>query len=759
MMSSFSEPPQAAQTNRDETRGGYRLIAKLGSGGMADVFLGVQFGEQDFRRLVVIKKIHARGLNLKNVDAIKMFIDEARTVASLNHPHIVKIFDLNRLRNDVIITMEYIDGETLAFIIKTIAKSGRKLPLPITCRLISQACEALQYAHSATTPEGQPLGLVHRDIDTQNLMIDSNGYIKLIDFGVAKTDAQTELTAPGMFKGKLSYVAPDVFKFKQVDHRVDLYSLGLVFYSMVTMKKPFPFQGDVTVAEVIERVLKEQLPPPSSIDRTLPKELDVIVGRATHKDRDQRFQSGEDFGEAISRFAEKHEGLASTAEVKRWFQDQFSSRIEQRREFERKALKKAQATMGKGESNPFEESKVELRASAEGLKVSLVDSASVPLGGDPQTVSNVDSGVPVVPSGVNSYPTMAQRRTNPYILMLVGFGLIAAAILVVYVLFFRFPSQQQSTGVVTVTSVGDSEDNLQVTSVPQGAELFVDGQSYGNIGPTGVSLRVEPKTLHTIKVVKQGFEVYELTFPGDAHSRRKVEAFLVATIEPKPSAPATAKAAAISDNPLQDTPHPPKTAWKIPQRKPSSPRMAIALPENDTTADEVALDTPVVDTTTKESVQEPLKEPTTTGSQAPSRRSSSKKSSSVSHRQEAEVEPAPKPQDAAATPAPSPETRSIEKEETAAVAKAAASDRRSQREENQYFSGDGGWSGAEVFGRGCGRCHNGGKAMKLIPSRKTKTEWRYFFDRRLHRRYARLEKYFSAEELDRCLNHILQRTF
>ncbi|MCU0663335.1 MAG: PEGA domain-containing protein [Myxococcota bacterium] len=408
--------------------------------------------------------------------------------------------------------------------------------------------------------------------------------------------------------------------------------------------------------------------------------------------------------------------------------------------------------MAQGETSNLDESKIDLRASAMGLKVSLVDDVSSPVGaGEHAPGSGADSASGAAPPVPSLAPANFVKRVNPYILMLVGFGLIAASVVIVFALFFNSPSQKQSRGVVTVTSIGENEDNLQVTSVPQNAELFVDGKSYGMIGTTGVSLRVEPRTLHTIRVVKDGFEVYELTFPGDARSRRKVEAFLVATVEdPETKDQRESKVADGRSSSGADEASQRKRAWKPPPPRKPPPISTTPAP----TVEPPSVATPTETTVTKE----PDKVPATASTRTTAPRSGSVGTASQASTRSTSSSEAKKPE-SSEPGAPSASSTRTAEEEAAANARAAAAARRSLREENQYFSGDGSWSGAEVFGRGCGRCHNGGKALKLIPSRKTKTEWRYFFDRRLHRRYAKLEKYFSEEELNRCLNHILQRTF
>ena len=318
----------------------YRVLAKIGSGGMGDVFLVTQLGEGNFNRLVVMKRIHET--HLAQPDRMRMLYDEAMTVAALNHPHIVKIYELNRLEGDVCIIMEYVDGETLNYVRESLAARRASMPLRVLCKLMIEACEALHYAHSAQTPDQQALDLVHRDIGPYNLMISRSGYLKVIDFGIAKTAQRTESTAPGVIKGKLSYLAPELLHRKEIDARADIYGLGLVFFELTTLTKAFSFDAEMGIPAAYGEILVRALPKPSSIDHKLPTELDSIIGKAIAKDREKRYQTAEVLARDIRRFAEGlPDGLASTGDVATWFLRQFDQRIGRRKNFERQALKKA----------------------------------------------------------------------------------------------------------------------------------------------------------------------------------------------------------------------------------------------------------------------------------------------------------------------------------------------------------------------------------------------------------------------------------
>ncbi len=716
--------PEHSISGIDDLKNRYRLVAKLGSGGMADVFLGVQLGEQEFERLVVIKKVHAAGMAVENMDALKMFVDEARLVATLNHPHVVKVYDLARQDDGIFIAMEYVDGETFAYMIKSLLKSNERIPLPVACRLMIQACEALHYAHAAATPDGTPLNLIHRDIDVQNLMCDRNGYLKIIDFGIAKSESQTEMTAPGLFKGKLSYVAPDLFKFKNIDKRVDIYSLGLVFYAMVTRKKPYPFKKDVSLAEVIDRILKERLPPLSSIDSTLPRALDEVISKATNKERDQRYHSAEEFAEAIRIFAKEHGGTATTADVKRWFQDQFAERIQQRREFERTALKKAKAQAEKELQNRSD--RLDLAASGYFQNTGQTASTGSGPGSAPSafgatgTTGTASGSVPMqTGSGMMGSGSMAQpqgSRVNPYLLLLFAFLLFAGGVFLIHRLFFAAPPQNELTDKQQseVLAAANESDNLYVSSEPGHADLYINGKKIGTTGLGGITCRIEPGQLHMIVVRKEGFKPYEVGVPGEASGMRRIKAELFAeknsTSEGKKSQSAgetetkddsKENATAANKSP------PPSRTWSRPAHKKR-------------------------DRNKGETQDDPPKEPPEPSDENPSSASED----------EQVTTPLEKPKEASSRSSRNDESSNSPTKETKTAAAPAAPQR-------QWYSGSGDWSGAQVISRGCARCH--GVSIKS----KSEKQWKYFFARRRHSRYARLDHYFSTEELNRALGYIL----
>jgi eukaryotic-like serine/threonine-protein kinase len=263
----------------------YELTSKLAVGGMAELFLARAAGPMGFKKTLVLKRILP---NLARDPAfVEMFLREAKLVAQLNHPHIVQIFDFGEASGSYFLAMEYIDGPNLRVLLKTALAAGTPLPPSLCARLIASACEGLAFAHDFQDPAtGKPLGLIHRDISTDNILVSRQGAVKVVDFGIAKTADQGQKTQTGVVKGKLSYLSPEQIRSKPLDRRVDVYALGIVLYELLTGHKPFTGPTD---ASLVQAILFEPLPPALLHRPDLPLALERILERALAKDREQRY--------------------------------------------------------------------------------------------------------------------------------------------------------------------------------------------------------------------------------------------------------------------------------------------------------------------------------------------------------------------------------------------------------------------------------------------------------------------------------------
>lgn len=479
-----------------EVESRYLPVGQLGSGGMAEVFLGVQRGAEDFRRLVVIKRI--RDSWQEQEDGLRMFMDEARLVASLNHPHIVKLFDLCRMEQDVCLVMEYINGENLSYVRRFCRKHGIQIPLPIICKLMIEAAEALYYAHTARGPDGTPLNLIHRDVGAQNLLLSSSGYLKVIDFGIAKSTTQSELTEPGMFKGKLPYLAPEVFKQRDLDGRLDLYALGLVFYELLTLNQAFSYPVEAPFASVIYRVTSEKLPHVSTVAPHIDPNIDAIIAKATEKDRERRYQSGAELAADIARFAERFAGgVATTAQVAEWFSKTFRKRVIDRREFERVAMRKAEAAGPVEELSQFVTRTEHFQSDLES--------------------SNTNSA----PRALSFNPEQRGWRYAMFgLAVLGGLGGLAVSQYVT-----RLVHEWLTPGAPLDESSMDN-NNLVVQSIPPGASIWVDGKIIGLAVEPGLPLEIPAGHEANLRFELMGYEDYEMVVEGPSSGQHRIVARL-----------------------------------------------------------------------------------------------------------------------------------------------------------------------------------------------------------------------------------------
>lgn len=267
-----------------ERFGPYRLIQRLAVGGMAEVFLAEPEEEPEAVPLVV-KRIRSELLH--RADIVEMFFDEVRISSLLHHPNIVQVRDFGDVDGVQYIAMEFVDGVSLSRFQRSLG--FRALPVPLACWIVAQACAGLGYAHRRTvTYSAQPLGIVHRDISPQNILLSRQGQVKLADFGVAKADMRLTKTDPGLVKGKYAYMSPEhCCADRIVDHRADIFSVGAVLYEATTGSQLF---GAVSTAEILDGLLEHRYTPPEQRVPGYPSELADIVNRALRWDPEQRYQ-------------------------------------------------------------------------------------------------------------------------------------------------------------------------------------------------------------------------------------------------------------------------------------------------------------------------------------------------------------------------------------------------------------------------------------------------------------------------------------
>ena len=269
-----------------ERFGQYTLLERIAVGGMAEVWKARMRGVEGFQKTVAIKRILPHMTD--NAEFVGMFIDEAKLAAQLTHPNIVHIYDLGKIGRDYYIAMEYVDGRDLRSLLNAGRRKGMPLPLGLSLLIAARLASALDYAHRKRDFEDRELGLVHRDVSPQNVLLTGEGDVKLCDFGIAKAVSKASQTQMGALKGKLQYMSPEQAWGRPVDGRSDLFSLGAVLFEMVTGERLFAGDSEVSV---LEAVRQGRVRTPRQVDPSLPREVDEIVMRALALEPQDRFQS------------------------------------------------------------------------------------------------------------------------------------------------------------------------------------------------------------------------------------------------------------------------------------------------------------------------------------------------------------------------------------------------------------------------------------------------------------------------------------
>jgi len=302
--------------------GRYAIHGEIASGGMATVHLGRMTGEAGFTRTVAIKRLHPA--LAREPEFVDMFVDEARLVARIRHPNVAGTLDVVRAPFELLIVMEYLEGESLARVIKAVRRDADVVPVEIALAILCDALRGLEAAHDATSDAGEPLGIVHRDVSPQNLLIGSDGITRVIDFGVAKAIGRLHTTQDGTVKGKLAYMAPEQVMGKAVDRRADVFAAGVVLWEMLTLERLFAGENE---GVTMYNLLGKSVPRPSELAAHVPKELDDVVLRALARAPEQRFGSAREMAIAL----ELASVVATPRRVAEWLASHVGDTLAQRK--------------------------------------------------------------------------------------------------------------------------------------------------------------------------------------------------------------------------------------------------------------------------------------------------------------------------------------------------------------------------------------------------------------------------------------------
>ena len=297
--------------------GRYTLLGRLARGGMGEVYLASLSGVAGFEKRCVIKKI--RPDLASDSSFVERFLNEGRTLVALTHSNIVQIFDMGVSNGEYYLAMEYVSGADLRFLLKAMNHSIH-IPVDVAAAVVLEVLKGLDYAHHATDNDGKPLMIVHRDISPSNILISDQGEVKLIDFGIAK--ARTIESISGIVQGKFAYMSPEQARGESLDQRTDIFSLGIVFYEMLSGIRPFEGGSDL---QSLERVKTEQYRSVTQFNPDVDEMLDGILRKSLEKNREDRFQTAEEFYDALDSYAREHHLTAGMREIALFFKPWLSS--------------------------------------------------------------------------------------------------------------------------------------------------------------------------------------------------------------------------------------------------------------------------------------------------------------------------------------------------------------------------------------------------------------------------------------------------
>lgn len=295
--------------NAPRTVGRYVLYGELAAGGMATVHFGRLSGPVGFSRTVAIKRLHPQFA--KDPEFVTMFLDEARLCGRIRHPNVVPTLDVVTTAGEIFIVMEYVSGEALSKLLKSAWQKGIQIPPRIAATILSSVLHGLHAAHQTKDEHGRELGIVHRDVSPQNILVGADGVARVLDFGVAKAAGRTQTTRDGQVKGKIAYMPPEQLSGGQVTRQSDIYAASVVLWEAVAGRRLF--DGE-TEAIVLVRAIEGKVDPPSTYRPELTPEADRVILKGLAREPADRFATAREMAMAI----EQTIGLASPSEVGEW---------------------------------------------------------------------------------------------------------------------------------------------------------------------------------------------------------------------------------------------------------------------------------------------------------------------------------------------------------------------------------------------------------------------------------------------------------
>jgi serine/threonine-protein kinase len=503
----FEGSGEASDSGDATVLGKYRLMAKLGQGGMADVYLAIARGALGVNKLVVIKQL--RATLASNPDFVTMFLDEARLAVRLNHPNVVHTYEAGEREGQCFLVMEYLEGQAVDEFMLRARAAGVTVPVGVWVRVVVDALAGLHYAHSLCDYDGTPLQIAHRDVSPQNIFVTYDGQTKVVDFGIAKARLNATVTDAGELKGKVCYMAPEHVLGRPSDRRSDVFAMGVVLWELLAGGRRL-FVGDASQA--LHNVLHAPIPLLSSVRPNAPPALEAIVARALERDPEVRYQSADEMRVAL-------EGYLLSADAFTCAEDVGRALVGVAAELRDKVRRRVQGFMASTDASAQD------RLATGMTPVNFARLASVRLGaGLPLLMT--PSGTVVVskkppqasPAAPGARPQRTKLRRAGYVLMALA-GLAAGG--GTFLMRSGWPTRTRPTAAAVTPTAPvaaavtptapvaaapaaelKSTGLVRLQSTPAEAEIEYDGRPLGH---TPTTVRLAPGS-HAITFRKDGFQ-------------------------------------------------------------------------------------------------------------------------------------------------------------------------------------------------------------------------------------------------------------
>ncbi len=470
--------------------GKYFLVDKIATGGMAEIFKAKTYSHGGFENLLVIKRIlpHIG----ENDDFIEMFIDEAKVSVALQHPNIVRIYDFGKILDNYFIAMECVDGKDTRNVLRQMARRRQFMPPRFCAYIALETCKGLAYAHNKGDLQGNAYGIVHRDISPSNVIVSYEGEVKVADFGIAKAESNAYQTRDGVLKGKFEYMSPEQATGKEIDHRSDLFSLGIILYETLTGRRLFKTDSEIAT---LKKIRDCDFEPPRRKNANIPEDLEKIVMKALARYPEDRYQNANEMAEDLRQHL-----LPATSDTLR---------------------------------NEFSEFLADLFKSEIADEIHRLEANST-------IALQLKEEAPDAWEGHTASTMGAQTQTGQTNMLGWAFGTIAVAmglsIIIVTGGIYYWSANQPEPVPIEVPTTGE----LRVMVLPQ-ADIYLDGEKRGRGGTLSFD-EMEPGE-HTLRFEEEGYESFEAktwvkageqtTYPYTL--KEVVEVEPVATPDPKPT--------------------------------------------------------------------------------------------------------------------------------------------------------------------------------------------------------------------------------